>query len=258
LNEIEHFSKVSLSHLACVLPSNSLTDKYARTLSVNKKFRRKTMNKFRTKWSGLLNDSRGFTLIEMAIVLIIIGIIIGAVMKGKDLIRSAEQKKLYNKFLNAWELSYTLYYDRTGTILGDTATNDNSGVRNGRIANGVTPSQIENQLEAVGLEYPSAGPTGSSNVRRYTTATGDQYNITIRFRNRSDNVSTNYNCIEIITMPTDLGIAFDRMKDDVMDGLLGDIVALQANGGPRIVWPNIDPSNSATFTINRARLILPF
>ena len=32
----------------------------------------------------------GFTLVEIAIVLIIIGLILGAVVKGKNLIRSAE------------------------------------------------------------------------------------------------------------------------------------------------------------------------
>ena len=66
-----------------------------------------------------LSDKRGFTLIEMAIVLIIIGIIIGAVIKGKDLIRSAEQKKIYTKYLNAWQTVYANFYDRTGKRLGD-------------------------------------------------------------------------------------------------------------------------------------------
>ncbi|OQX60204.1 MAG: hypothetical protein B5M56_11265 [Desulfococcus sp. 4484_241] len=42
----------------------------------------------------IARNNRGFTLIEMAIVLIIIGIILGAVVKGKDLIRSGEQKKV--------------------------------------------------------------------------------------------------------------------------------------------------------------------
>ena len=41
--------------------------------------------------TGFISGNEGFTLIEMAIVLIIIGIIIGAVVKGKDLIRGAEQ-----------------------------------------------------------------------------------------------------------------------------------------------------------------------
>ncbi|NNG01461.1 MAG: prepilin-type N-terminal cleavage/methylation domain-containing protein, partial [Desulfobacteraceae bacterium] len=34
----------------------------------------------------MLRENKGFTLVEMAIVLILIGIIIGAVVKGKDLV----------------------------------------------------------------------------------------------------------------------------------------------------------------------------
>jgi len=61
---------------------------------------------------------KGFSLIELSIVLIIIGLLMAAVMKGKDLIRSTEMKKFYNTFIKAWELVYTQYYDRTGTPLG--------------------------------------------------------------------------------------------------------------------------------------------
>jgi prepilin-type N-terminal cleavage/methylation domain-containing protein len=71
------------------------------------------------KVSMNLNDQRGFTLIEMAIVLIIIGIIIGAVVKGKDVMKSAEQKRLYSTFAREWQVAYNNYYDRTGWILGD-------------------------------------------------------------------------------------------------------------------------------------------
>jgi len=37
----------------------------------------------------------------MAIVLIIIG----AVVKGKDLVRGAEQKKIYTKYINSWRIA---------------------------------------------------------------------------------------------------------------------------------------------------------
>ncbi|WP_182075354.1 type II secretion system protein [Deefgea sp. CFH1-16] len=37
---------------------------------------------------------RGFTLVEMAIVLVIIGLILGAAFKGKDLIDSAKVKNM--------------------------------------------------------------------------------------------------------------------------------------------------------------------
>ena len=83
------------------------------------------MKKQESRKLSPLFDNRGFTLIEMAIVLIIIGIIIGAIVKGKDIVKGAEQKKLYTKFVNAWSLTFNNYYDRTGWILGDdnTATN---------------------------------------------------------------------------------------------------------------------------------------
>ncbi|MBF0542486.1 MAG: prepilin-type N-terminal cleavage/methylation domain-containing protein, partial [Nitrospirae bacterium] len=46
---------------------------------------------------NLFNNAKGFTLVEIAIVLVIIGIILGAAMKGKDLIYGAR----YKKFINA-------------------------------------------------------------------------------------------------------------------------------------------------------------
>ncbi|MCK5872730.1 MAG: type II secretion system protein, partial [Methylococcales bacterium] len=47
----------------------------------------------------------GFTLIEMAIVLVIIGLILGAVSVGKDLQRSAEYKKVKQKFIDQWGIA---------------------------------------------------------------------------------------------------------------------------------------------------------
>ncbi|NQY26813.1 MAG: prepilin-type N-terminal cleavage/methylation domain-containing protein [Piscirickettsiaceae bacterium] len=62
---------------------------------------------------------QGFTLIEMAIVLVIIGIILGAVSVGKDLQRNAENQKIYQKFVTSWKQVYDQYYNKTGAVLGD-------------------------------------------------------------------------------------------------------------------------------------------
>jgi len=70
----------------------------------------------------------GFTLIELSIVLIIIGLLLAAIMKGKDLIKNAEIKKFYNNFIKQWEIIYTSYYDRTGKVLGaPLVIKDNNG-----------------------------------------------------------------------------------------------------------------------------------
>jgi len=62
---------------------------------------------------------QGFTLVEMAIVLAIIGLILGAVMIGKDVQRNAEYSKVANKFLYQWKMAYDQYYQRTGVVVGD-------------------------------------------------------------------------------------------------------------------------------------------
>ncbi|MDD4649106.1 MAG: prepilin-type N-terminal cleavage/methylation domain-containing protein [Desulfoplanes sp.] len=70
----------------------------------------------------------GFTLIEMAIVLVIIGLIIGAVLKGQDLIQNARAKKFVN-FARAAEIAQWTYLDRKGHFNGDDGSNgliDNS------------------------------------------------------------------------------------------------------------------------------------
>lgn len=61
----------------------------------------------------------GFTLVELAIVLAVIGLIIGAVAIAKDVQRNAEYQKVANKFAYQWKMAYDQYYQRTGVVLGD-------------------------------------------------------------------------------------------------------------------------------------------
>jgi len=61
----------------------------------------------------------GFTLIELAIVLVIIGIILGAVMKAQDLVANAKAKKLAS-MIRASEVYAWSYYDRHGEYLNGT------------------------------------------------------------------------------------------------------------------------------------------
>lgn len=61
----------------------------------------------------------GFTLVEMALVLVIIGLILGAVSIGKDLQRTAEYKKVKQKFVDQWAQAYNQYYIRAGVVVGD-------------------------------------------------------------------------------------------------------------------------------------------
>ena len=63
-------------------------------------------------------SSRGFTLIEIAIVLVIIGLLLGGVLKGQELINNARVKSFANDFRNVPVYIYA-YQDRYRAIPGD-------------------------------------------------------------------------------------------------------------------------------------------
>jgi len=62
----------------------------------------------------------GFTLIELAIVLVIIGLLLGGVLKGQDLINSAKAKNMIADFKNVQIFIYG-YQDRYRALPGDDA-----------------------------------------------------------------------------------------------------------------------------------------
>jgi prepilin-type N-terminal cleavage/methylation domain-containing protein len=66
----------------------------------------------------MVNKERGFTLVEIAIVLVIIGLLLGGALKGESLIAQARAKNLANDF-NGIAVAYYAYQDRYHAIPGD-------------------------------------------------------------------------------------------------------------------------------------------
>ena len=65
---------------------------------------------------------KGFTLIEMAIVLVVIGLLVGGVSTGKDLVTNARAKSLAT-WVRGWEHSLYAHLDRKGRFPGDSNAN---------------------------------------------------------------------------------------------------------------------------------------
>jgi prepilin-type N-terminal cleavage/methylation domain-containing protein len=60
----------------------------------------------------------GFTLVEIAVVLVIIGLLIGGVLKGREMITNAKIKRVENDFAGVSAAIYA-YQDRYGVLPGD-------------------------------------------------------------------------------------------------------------------------------------------
>ncbi len=67
---------------------------------------------------GYYLNKKGFTLLEIAIVMVVIGILMGAILKGQDLIFSARAKALVSS-VKKWHLAIYTFYDRKGRFPGD-------------------------------------------------------------------------------------------------------------------------------------------
>lgn len=90
----------------------------------------------------------GFTLIEIAIVLVIIGLILGGVLKGQELITQAKIRNVANDF-NGISAAYYSYQDRYRAMPGDDPNAkgrwpaSESGDGNSVIGNGATKDKFD-------------------------------------------------------------------------------------------------------------------
>jgi prepilin-type N-terminal cleavage/methylation domain-containing protein len=82
------------------------------------------------------SQQSGFTLVEIAIVLVIIGLLLGGILKGQELINSAKVKSLANDFRTIPTYIYA-YQDKFKALPGDD-TNANTHVAGS--ANATTPT----------------------------------------------------------------------------------------------------------------------
>jgi prepilin-type N-terminal cleavage/methylation domain-containing protein len=78
------------------------------------------------------NNQKGFTLIEIAIVLVIIGLLIGGVLKGQSMIQNAKVKRLVND-MQGMQTAVLSFQDRFGQLPGDESL---ANVPNGDANNG--------------------------------------------------------------------------------------------------------------------------
>lgn len=127
---------------------------------------------------------RGFTLVELSITLLVIGLIIGAAAIGRDLQRNAAYSRLSNDFVQGWQLAYDAYLNGVGRPPADSATTP-TGQINGAVAGRteLCGTAMMNLFLAAGVRLPEGRAEGSADRYVYLDSNGNPQEVQVCFQN---------------------------------------------------------------------------
>lgn len=201
----------------------------------------------------------GYTLVEVAIVLAAIGLIVGGVSIGKEVLREADYNRIQNKFVQQWKVAYDLHYQRTGAVLGDsqiaptymvdgfeavsTSVNgskagipqnySNTGLRIcqgqgyegnsvGKGDPGLAQQRLRDQFDRAGIRMPAGRAEGQEDRYAYQDSNGNPAEIQICFQwNPDKQISGSGNVMVIRGLTPDLARKLDQAIDGKADALEG-------------------------------------
>ena len=207
------------------------------------------------------STQRGFTLLEISIVLVIIGLIVGAISVGKDLQRNASYQKMNSVFIQGWRTAYDTHFERVGIVVGDNPAAPTLQVNQGGAQ--VCGQALVRTMEAAGITTPTGRSPGNESLYVYLDANGNPQEAAVCFQNINWSVpngaggfQTRLRNVMIITgLTPDLARYVDAQTDGRTDARYGQVreQAVAANvQAPSIGWTinaltNINGNLSAVY-----------
>lgn len=177
----------------------------------------------------------GFTLVELAIVLVVIGLILGMAFKGKDLIDSAKVKNMaaqYNKIVAASNTFYEKYgfYPGDGCLAVNPTVAQCTGTRNGVIDNPNEQAAFWNLL---------VGRTNILTAADRRSVFGQDWGVSLNNVGAPGVVGNNYlfigNAPNAASADTRFVCALDRLIDDGVNNA-GLVRSAAAYGAATDCW----------------------
>lgn len=233
----------------------------------------------------------GFTLVEMSVVLVVIGLILGALSIGKDVQRNAEYTKIKQKFIDQWASAYNSYYLRSGVVLGDSQTAPNFMVNGSALTLGTSGSTgtmvgatepvaicdsttapdatraapvatLYAEMDRLGVRKPPGRAEGKESRYVYLDSNGNPQEVQVCFQwNKPNTVSNAGNVMVISGLTPDLARTLDQMIDgkaDAQEGMFR-MATLSNNGtpgSPGVEWAgnNTEAQTTARMGLSAAQV----
>ncbi|MGB2130993.1 MAG: type II secretion system protein, partial [Marinobacterium sp.] len=125
---------------------------------------------------------RGFTLMEMALVLVVIGLILGAVSLGRGVQRNAVYQNITSDFVQGWVIAYDSYYTGNNHPPGDDPSNPSAKVNNAKDSE-LCGTDLKDTFLAAGIQLPQGRAEGAENLFVYQDVNGNPHQLEVCFVN---------------------------------------------------------------------------
>lgn len=174
-------------------------------------------------------SQRGFTLVEISVVLIVIGLIVSAVSLGRDLQRNAGYQAVQSTFIQSWTTAYQNYHDRVGVVVGDDAGNPTGEVNEGGAA--YCNQDLVRDLQQAGVQTPGGRGPDSETRFAYQDANGNPQEVEVCFESRQWSIPDGSggfvlrqrNVMVIDGLAPDLARYLDARLDNRVDARFGQL-----------------------------------